>query len=55
MSARSPCVLAQLICGARLEIIDGAGHLPTLEQPEATNTALRIWLDEANTARALAP
>ena len=48
-------LLAQLICGARLEIIDGAGHLPTLEQPEATNTALRIWLDEANTARALAP
>jgi pimeloyl-ACP methyl ester carboxylesterase len=46
-------LLAQLICGARLEIIDGAGHLPTLEQPEATNTALRIWLDEAKTARAL--
>lgn len=46
-------LLAQLICGARLEIIDGAGHLPTLEQPEATNTALRIWLDGANTARAL--
>jgi pimeloyl-ACP methyl ester carboxylesterase len=46
-------LLAQLICGAGLEIIDGAGHLPTLEQPEATNTALRIWLDEAKTARAL--
>jgi pimeloyl-ACP methyl ester carboxylesterase len=46
-------LLAQLICGARLEIIDGAGHLPTLEQPEATNTALRIWLDEAKTARTL--
>jgi pimeloyl-ACP methyl ester carboxylesterase len=46
-------LLAQLICGARLEIIDGAGHLPTLEKPEATNTALRIWLDGAKTARAL--
>ena len=46
-------LLAQLICGARLEIIDGAGHLPTLEKPEATNTALRIWLAGAKTARAL--
>ena len=27
-----------------LLIIDGAGHLPTLEQPEATNEALARWL-----------
>jgi pimeloyl-ACP methyl ester carboxylesterase len=43
-------LLAQLIPGARLEVIDGAGHLPTLEQPEATTTALRIWLDGATNA-----
>ena len=48
-------LLAQLISGARLEIIDGAGHLPTLEQPEATNTALRIWLDGAKSVPPLPP
>lgn len=35
-----------LIPGSRLEIIDGAGHLPVLEQPEKTNAALRRWLEE---------
>jgi len=48
-------LLAQLIPGARLEVIDGAGHLPTLEQPEATTTALRIWLDGAINAPPLPP
>ena len=48
-------LLAQLIPGARLEVIDGAGHLPTLEQPEATTTALRIWLDGATNALPLPP
>ncbi len=48
-------LLAQLIPGARLEVIDGAGHLPTLEQPEATTTALRIWLDGATNAPPLPP
>ena len=33
-----------LVPNARLEIIDGAGHLPTLEQPERTNKALRQWM-----------
>lgn len=33
-----------LPCG-QLEIIKGAGHLPTLEQPEMTNAALRVWLE----------
>ena len=28
-----------------LAIIDGAGHLPTLERPEATTAALRRWLE----------
>lgn len=38
-------MMADLIPGARLEIIDGAGHLPTLEQPEPTNAALKRWLE----------
>ncbi|MDE0761000.1 MAG: alpha/beta fold hydrolase [Planktomarina sp.] len=36
--------MAELIEGAKLTIIKNAGHLPTLEQPEATNEALRAWL-----------
>jgi pimeloyl-ACP methyl ester carboxylesterase len=32
---------------SRLVIIPGAGHLPPLEQPAATVTALRDWLDAA--------
>lgn len=39
-------LMADLIAGARLEIIDDAGHLPTLEQPEKTNAALARWLEE---------
>jgi len=37
--------MAQLIPGARLSIIPGAGHLPPLEQPSATTAALREFLD----------
>lgn len=37
-------LLRDLIPGAVLEVISDAGHLPTLEQPEATNTALSAWL-----------
>ncbi len=33
-----------LIKGAELQVIEKAGHLPTLEQPEATNAALARWL-----------
>jgi pimeloyl-ACP methyl ester carboxylesterase len=36
--------LAELIPDARLSVIEGAGHLPTLEQPEAVIDALRPWL-----------
>jgi len=38
-------LMVDLIPGARLEIIEDAGHLPTLEQPEETNTALIRWLE----------
>lgn len=33
-----------LIPHSTLTIIDGAGHLPTLENPDATNAALAAWL-----------
>lgn len=36
--------LAELIPGARLEIIHDAGHLPVLEQPDAINEILLDWL-----------
>lgn len=36
-----------LIAGSELTIIEGAGHLPTLEQPEAVNAAFKSWLDIA--------
>jgi pimeloyl-ACP methyl ester carboxylesterase len=38
--------MAELIPYARLEVIEGAGHLPTLEAPEATTAALRAWLKQ---------
>lgn len=38
-------LMCDLIPGAHLEIIDGAAHLPTLEQPEAVNAALARWLE----------
>ena len=33
-----------LIPGSTLSVIKGAGHLPTLEQPDTTNMALAHWL-----------
>jgi len=39
--------IADLIPRARLVVIPGAGHLPTLEQPRATNSALRTWLGKS--------
>lgn len=38
-------LMADLILGAQLEIIENAGHMPTLEQPEHTNAALARWLE----------
>jgi pimeloyl-ACP methyl ester carboxylesterase len=40
-------LIHSLVPNAALEIIEGAGHLPTLEQPEATNAALRRWLERS--------
>lgn len=37
--------MADRIPGAQLTVIPGAGHLPTLEAPEATTTAVRDFLD----------
>lgn len=39
--------IAAGIPGARLEIIDASGHLPPLEQPEATTGLIRAWLEAA--------
>jgi pimeloyl-ACP methyl ester carboxylesterase len=38
--------LADLIPYAELSVIDGAGHMPMLEQPEATTDALRAWMKQ---------
>lgn len=38
-------LMAGLIPGSTLEVIENAGHLPTLEQPEQTNAALLRWLE----------
>lgn len=39
-------LMHDLIDGSVLEIIEKAGHLPTLEQPDQTNAALKRWLEE---------
>lgn len=38
-------LMHKLITGSRLCVIPGAGHLPTLEQPELTNQEIREWLN----------
>jgi pimeloyl-ACP methyl ester carboxylesterase len=35
-----------LLPQSTLRVIEGAGHLPTLERPEPTTEALRLWLEE---------
>lgn len=37
--------MADLIPQATLQVINDAGHLPTLEQPAQTNTAIGRWLE----------
>jgi pimeloyl-ACP methyl ester carboxylesterase len=39
-------LMHRLMPQSRLVIIDGAGHLPTLEQPVETTAALRRWLED---------
>lgn len=39
-------MMRDLIPGACLRVIPGAGHLPVLEQPKATNEALFAWLSQ---------
>lgn len=38
-------LMHELISGSTLHIVDSAGHLPTLEQPEIVNKALDLWLE----------
>lgn len=40
--------LAALIKGARFEIVAGAGHIPCVEQPDATIRLIRGFLDQAS-------
>ncbi len=46
--------MATLIPYATLRIIEESGHVPTLEAPEATNAALREWLDAPLVLRSVA-
>lgn len=36
--------LAELMPAGQLQVIEGAGHIPSLEQPEAVTRMLRDWL-----------
>lgn len=38
-------LMADLIPGAHLVVIENAGHLPTIEQPDQTNAAIGRWLE----------
>jgi pimeloyl-ACP methyl ester carboxylesterase len=40
-------LMAALVPRARLAVIEGAGHLPTLEQPDRTTAVLARWLEAA--------
>ena len=39
-------LMHDLLPDSALEIIEGAGHLPTLEQPQKTTAALIRWLED---------
>jgi pimeloyl-ACP methyl ester carboxylesterase len=39
--------MAELIPGAALRVIPGAGHLPPMETPAAVNELIKAWLDNA--------
>jgi len=44
--------LSEVIKGARLEIVAGAAHIPTIEQPAAINRLLGDFLGAAREAAA---
>lgn len=39
-------LMHDLLPDSKLMVIEGAGHLPTLEQPDKTTEALRAWLHQ---------
>ena len=39
-------LMHRLLTGSRLEIIEDAGHLTTLEAPDAVTKSIRAWLDD---------
>ena len=41
---RKHAFMAEMIPSSDLKVIEDAGHLPTLEAPEAVNEALDVWL-----------
>lgn len=38
--------IASLMPNARLEVVEGAGHLPMVEKPDSFTATLRAWLEE---------
>jgi pimeloyl-ACP methyl ester carboxylesterase len=44
--AKNAAVLAKAMPKARLEILEGAGHLPEVEQPDKVNALLRGFFAE---------
>ena len=38
-------LMHELVAGSDLVVIEGAGHLPTLEKPDETTQALQAWLN----------
>ena len=48
-------LMAQLIPNAKLHVVQGAGHLPTLEQPMLTSRLLKSWLNGFQTKKVEPP
>lgn len=47
--------LSRGIAGAEFQLIPRCGHMLTMEQPAAVNTALRAWLDRLSSKRRAVP